>query len=670
MLSFSRLLSIAVLALGLGAPALAAKPAFPQLNLADERSHGQRAVELLGTRLPEVAAHYGKSAEEFEALLLKDRMLRIDRRGRLFVEETQELPRRAPATAPVPSTANSALDGSLAPLNQTFYLHSRASAKRTIYLNFRGAVLTNTAWNVNGNTIIAAPFDTDGVPGVFSTNELQRIQYIWQRVAEDFAAFDVNVTTEPPAPDRLTRSSGTDDVYGTTVLITSRSGVYTCGCGGVAYIGVFDDTGDFYKPALVFYDALGAGNEKYVAEAVSHEVGHNLGLQHDGFSGGSYYGGHGSGVTSWAPIMGTGYSANLVQWSKGEYSGANNVEDDFLVAQANGAPLRADDHGNTAATATVMSGTSAAGVSSYRVEGVIERSSDVDVFSFVAAAGNASFSVVGAARSSNLDALLELRNSAGQLLASSNPVDALGAGMSVVLPAAGTYYLHLRGTGKGDVLVDGYSSFGSVGQYAISASAPTASNQPPTAVLSATPASGTVALNVSFSAAGSSDADGSIVAYDWTFGDGGSASGANVSRTYTVAGSYSAQLRVTDNSGLSSTRSVTITANPVVTLLGTSVGNINMGLKVQKNGMARASALVTVRGPNGVTLAGATVTGGWSGIVAGSASASSASNGVASFSSPTTRASGTMVFTVTGITLAGYQYQPTLNTETSDSITR
>ena len=220
------------------------------------------------------------------------------------------------------------------------------------------------------------------------------------------------------------------------------------------------------------------------------------------------------------------------------------------------------------------------------------------------------------------------------------------------------------------MLVDGYSSFGSVGQYAITASVPTASNQPPTAVLSATPASGTVALNVSFSAAGSSDSDGSIVAYDWSFGDGTTASGANVAYTYRIAGSYSAQLRVTDNSGMSSTRSVTINANAVVALLSTHVGNINMGLKVQKNGMARASALVSVLGSNGQPLAGATVTGRWSGIVSGDVSASSASNGVASFSSPTTRASGTMVFTVTGITLAGYQYQPTLNTETSDSITR
>ncbi|HRC36429.1 MAG TPA: M66 family metalloprotease, partial [Rubrivivax sp.] len=104
----------------------------------------------------------------------------------------------------------------------------------------------------------------------------------------------------------------------------------------------------------VFYDALGSGNEKYVAEAISHEAGHNMGLGHDGYSGGGYYQGHGSGATGWAPIMGVGYYQSLVQWSKGEYATANNVQDDYAVMQSNGLPLRADDHGNSAGTATVV----------------------------------------------------------------------------------------------------------------------------------------------------------------------------------------------------------------------------------------------------------------------------------------------------------------------------
>lgn len=36
----------------------------------------------------------------------------------------------------------------------------------------------------------------------------------------------------------------------------------------------------------------------------SHEVGHSVGLYHDGVNSSSYYWGHGSGATSWAPIMG------------------------------------------------------------------------------------------------------------------------------------------------------------------------------------------------------------------------------------------------------------------------------------------------------------------------------------------------------------------------------
>ena len=253
-----------------------ARPSFPQLTLPEHGSHGQRAVDLLGSRLPEVANYYGKSPDEFKALLLRDRTHRLDKRGRVFIVD--ELDRPLPAT-PAPAASTGLLDGTLAPLDQTFLLHSRPGAKRTIYLNFKGATLTGTAWNSSGTSITALPFDLDGLPYSFNTTELQRIQYIWQRVAEDYAPFDVNVTTEAVPLDRISRSSSTDDVFGTTVLITNSTGVYNCSCGGVAYLGVFDDTSEVYKPALVFYNQLGAGNEKYVAEAISHEADHNMGLR-------------------------------------------------------------------------------------------------------------------------------------------------------------------------------------------------------------------------------------------------------------------------------------------------------------------------------------------------------------------------------------------------------
>lgn len=646
----------------------AAKPPFPQLTLPDRAAAGQRAIDLLGPRLPEVAAWYGKSADEFKAMLLKDRTLRLDQRGRLFVID--ELDQPLPAT-PAPAASTGALDGTLAPLEQTFLLHSRPGAKRTIHLNFKGATLTNTAWNGSSGSITALPFDLDGVPYTFSTTELQRIQSIWQRVAEDYAAFDVNVTTEAVPLDQITRSGSADAVFGTTVLITKSTGVYSCSCGGVAYVGIFDDTGDFYKPALVFYDALGSGNEKYVAEAISHEAGHNMGLGHDGYSGGGYYQGHGSGATGWAPIMGVGYYQALVQWSRGEYATANNVQDDYAVMQSNGLPLRADDHGNTSGTATVLGGTGGNGTIDLSATGVIERPTDVDTFAFSAGAGSATFSIAPAARSANLDAWVTLRDAAGTLLASVNPADALNANFSVMLPAAGAYYLSVQGTGKGDPLGTGYTNYGSVGQYGVSASVPASGSQTPVAVITASTLRGTAPLTVSFSGAGSSDADGSIVGYAWTFGDTTSGSGITSSHVYTTPGSYAVELLVTDDSGLSATSSVTVTVDPPVTLATMRVADIDMSLKVAKNGSAQASAAVTLRDASGHPVVGASVSGSWSGLVSRTSSATTDGAGVARFSSPSTRSkSGTFVFTVKGATLSGYTYAPALNTETSDSISR
>ena len=52
--------------------------------------------------------------------------------------------------------------------------------------------------------------------------------------------------------------------------------------GGVAYVGVWghSDYPAKYSPALVYYDNLASGTT-YIAEAASHEFGHNLGLSHD-----------------------------------------------------------------------------------------------------------------------------------------------------------------------------------------------------------------------------------------------------------------------------------------------------------------------------------------------------------------------------------------------------
>ena len=104
-------------------------------------------------------------------------------------------------------------------------------------------------------------------------------------MSEDYAPFDIDVTTQDPGTAAITRSSSTDEAYGTRVLVTnSDPGVCPSGpCGGVAFLGVIDQIGsehDRLQPVWVFRSSL--ISTKNIGEAISHEAGHNLGLNHDG----------------------------------------------------------------------------------------------------------------------------------------------------------------------------------------------------------------------------------------------------------------------------------------------------------------------------------------------------------------------------------------------------
>ena len=87
-------------------------------------------------------------------------------------------------------------------------------------------------------------------------------------------------------------------------------------------------------------------------------------------------------------------------------------------------------------------------------------------------------------------------------------------------------------------------------------------NTPPTASFTATPTSGIVPLAVSFNGSASTDPDGSIASYAWTFGDGGTASGVTASHTYNSTGTFTAKLTVTDNRGATGSTTTAITVNP------------------------------------------------------------------------------------------------------------
>jgi PKD repeat protein len=83
-------------------------------------------------------------------------------------------------------------------------------------------------------------------------------------------------------------------------------------------------------------------------------------------------------------------------------------------------------------------------------------------------------------------------------------------------------------------------------------------NLPPVANIGASSLAGKVPFSVDFTSTGSTDPDGSIVSYEWNFGDGEQSTDPNPSHTYLVVGDYAVTLKVTDNNGAVNTDSTTV----------------------------------------------------------------------------------------------------------------
>lgn len=78
-----------------------------------------------------------------------------------------------------------------------------------------------------------------------------------------------------------------------------------------------------------------------------------------------------------------------------------------------------------------------------------------------------------------------------------------------------------------------------------------------------------VGETVYFSGEGSYDPDGTIVGYEWTFGDGDTTSGEEVSHSYSEADSYTVTLTVEDNKGAEDTDTCTVTVTEAPPETGT-----------------------------------------------------------------------------------------------------
>ena len=307
------------------------------------------------------------------------------------------------------------------PLSAIPALHSNPAASAKLYLDFDGHnedrwggwidPVFGIRWG--GWENLSTPvFDTDGDRTTFSDGELDAIREIWARVAEDFAPFNVDVTTVNPG--------NFNDRVGLRVAIGgSGQDWYGDPISGVAIGSSYSDP-DHQNTVYVFPDDI-SGNSTWIADAASHEAGHSYGLGHqstfdaNGTKTEEYSTNGGSTVA--APIMGDPFEADRSLWWNGRNTNGDLVDDMAVIARtSNGFGFRADDHSDTFASASSL--TFAGG--RWSASGIIERTTDRDAFRIITA-GRITVRVDPAAVGANLDATVSLFDSAGNLIASADP---------------------------------------------------------------------------------------------------------------------------------------------------------------------------------------------------------------------------------------------------------
>jgi hypothetical protein len=339
-------------------------------------------------------------------------------------------------------TYNDFTGGTLFPESETFNLHSRPSSTRRIYLDFRGGILTNTRWNTyyNRTSISYSTFSIGTTP-----QNNQFIQKVWKAVAEDYAPFDIDVTTDPATP------------YNARCLITNNTSNQIFNDGSYGGVAFFNKWGlNFYKDCWCFNP--NSNDLRSCYQTISHEVGHILGLLHQGTNTEEYY----SGSNGWGPIMGAPFYQQMSQWTyvPQTYTGTStqpSINQNDLVLINEYLPYISDDYPSTIQLASSTDSIISTSINTYY--GTISQNTDVDFFKFESGPGNITITGLVSAIDPNLNLQLTLYNANYNEITTGTKTG-LNSTINYTVLANGIYYIKVDGIGS-----TYYTDYNSMGKY-------------------------------------------------------------------------------------------------------------------------------------------------------------------------------------------------------------
>nr|MBA3484103.1 hypothetical protein [Pirellulales bacterium] len=366
-------------------------------------------------------------------------------------------------------------------------LHSNLGASRTIYLNFTGNKVAEE-WNTERGDLsglVTYAFDTDGDPSQFSVNEQYMIRQIWEIVAEDYAPFDVDVTTDYAGPfgngqalnvaiggtDRdqllstgIARADGFSN-FSTlpSVVVTTNvryQMAYSAATPELKSRGLYDrDLGTSelkaQKDEIIrrYMDLVEWETMVAIGNTVSHESGHAFGLvHHENFVEGTPHTEYSVGTVTWTPIMGSNLSTDRHTWSYPDVTFQDQLE---VLADDLGA--RTDDHPDAYATPLIAADSGLL----FEQSGIITTMDDADAFSFRVQYDGIYHVAVNVPQFGNLDSRFELY-SPGDLVGAGNNFDQLSETGQFLLEAGKDYLLVVKSNGV----------YGDLGRYTVSVTWP------------------------------------------------------------------------------------------------------------------------------------------------------------------------------------------------------